>query len=616
MSSQSLLVFAKSADDSLTALAIEAGDILRVEGARIIGGRVIGEDTTQLRCLLNCMTVSSLKAVFSNLGMAVRARGAITNRRATMRKDDYVDAIVENWQALNERATVVASAVATNNNMSNLLALAGQNDGDDSDAGNAQAAGSGGAQEAPATLRPFVGSSFKLDDSLVMVNVMVKDMRVSPIECWCFKLQVEMTQSVCTLNLQVAERIGGSGYKQVLIFKGIYLPQESTIYSLFRIGFSEIDDMNDIVAELYNEDDEKWVKIVSSPFVLDADSGSQEYLDWIDYVNDPEIAECGADAVFQRRLEKDMPRGYLKDASCFNDEPSNSEIPKIRVSIFKFDGELLFTLDSVDEDCTVYMLKEAILEEIFDRVMKLPADQRKKALKNPLSMDGFVLKHCVIGERMNEDWKLMEYMEEDDDSYHMDVSMDLRLRGGGLVRKHISKQEAVKKLQSKARDYAMADDEGFNFDALPVEIQNLITAHRQKLDAVKLMATQGSDIIQLALMNAPSNTLNEVKQLLEKEFSGRDDTSEHRLAIVIPLLFATLDSLGSASKVLAAVHGEMLAYLMGYYAEKYHVMFGTEARFNNKGFINDIVAEQDRRRILQDAGAPVNVENQGNCTLM
>ena len=174
----------------------------------------------------------------------------------------------------------------------------------------------------------------------------------------------------------------------------------------------------------------------------------------------------------------------------------------------------------------------------------------------------------------------------------------------------------MKRLQSKAREYVVADDEGFNFDALPVEIQNLITVHRQKLDAVKLMANQGSDIIQLALMNAPSNTLTEVKQLLEKKFSGRDDTSEHRLAIVIPLLFATLDSLGSASKVLAAVHGEMLAYLIGYYAEKYHVMYGVEARFDNKAFIKDIIAEQERRRILQDAGAPVNVENQGNCALM
>lgn len=504
-SPQSLLVFAKSADDSLTALAIQAGDILRVEGTRIIGGRVIGEDTTQLRCLLNGMTLSSLKAVFSNLGLGVRAR--FLGARATMRKDNYVDAIVANWQTLNERATEVASAVAPNNDMTNLLALAQQNDGAGS--GDGQATGSGDGQEAPATLRPFVGASFKLDDS-----------------------------------------------------------------------------------------------------------PDYESMGWLDYVNDPEMEECEADAVLQKRLEKEMPRGYLKDASCFNDEPSDAEFPGIRVSIFKFDGELLFTLDNVEEDCTVYMLKEAILEEIFDRVMKLPADQRKEALKNPLSMDGFILKHCVIGVKMNEEWRLRQYIERGDDSRRMDVSMDLVLRGGGLIRKHISKSDAVKRLQSKAREYVVADDEGFNFDALPVEIQNLITVHRQKLDAVKLMANQGSDIIQLALMNAPSNTLTEVKQLLEKKFSGRDDTSEHRLAIVIPLLFATLDSLGSASKVLATVHGEMLAYLMGYYAEKYHVMYGSEARFNNKGFINDIVPEQDRRRILQDAGAPVNVENQGNCTLM
>eukprot|EP00434_Breviolum_minutum_P040577 symbB.v1.2.036057.t1/scaffold5002.1/size31922/2 len=507
-SPQSLLVFAKSADNSLTALAIEAGDILRVEGTRIIGGRVIGDDTTQLRCLLNGMTLASLKAVFTNLGLGVRAR-ARGGGRATMRKDHYVDAIVSNWQTLNERATEVASAVAPNNDMANLLALAGQNDDDDSNTGNAQASGSGDGQEAPATLRPFVGASFKLDDS-----------------------------------------------------------------------------------------------------------PDYESMGWLDYVNDPEMEECEADAVLQKRLEKEMPRGYLKDASCFNDEPSDSEIPKIRVSIFKFDGELLFTLDSLDEDCTVYMLKDAILEEIFDRVMKLPADQRKNALKNPLSMDNFVLKHCAIGERMKEGWKLSEYMEEDDDSRHMDVSMDLLLKGGGLIRKHISKSDAVKRLQSKAREYVVADDEGYNFDALPVEIQNLITVHRQKLDAVKLMANQGSNIIQLALMNTPSNTLNEVRQLLEKKFSGRDDTSEHRLAIVIPLLFATLDTLGSASKVLATVHGEMLAYLMGYYAEKYHVMYGVEARFDNKAFIKDIVSEQERRRILQDAGAPVNVENQGNCTLM
>jgi len=212
-SPQSLLVFAKSADDSLTALAIQAGDILRVEGTRIIGGRVIGEDTTQLRCLLNGMTLSSLKAVFSNLGLGVRAR--FLGARATMRKDNYVDAIVANWQTLNERATEVASAVAPNNDMTNLLALAQQNDGAGS--GDGQATGSGDGQEAPATLRPFVGASFKLDDS-----------------------------------------------------------------------------------------------------------PDYESMGWLDYVNDPEMEECEADAVLQKRLEKEMPRGYLKDASCFNDEPSDA----------------------------------------------------------------------------------------------------------------------------------------------------------------------------------------------------------------------------------------------------------------------------------------------------
>ncbi|CAJ1398154.1 unnamed protein product, partial [Effrenium voratum] len=223
------------------------------------------------------------------------------------------------------------------------------------------------------------------------------------------------------------------------------------------------------------------------------------------------------------------------------------------------------------------------------------------------------------------DFKLMSnYQELQDDqtleSYahygNLAVVICFKLKGGGLVRKHVSKHQALQVLKTKAKAFATKGDETFDLRAFPDDFQRFVTAQKDKLEAVQLMVGEGRDIVKLALRNANDTTLMELKNMMEKKYEGKDDASESRIAIATTMLFPSLETLGASAKALASVHGEMMAYLMGCYAEKYHFFHGAEARFENKRFASDIVDEQKRRVILTDAGAPTSVEQSPNCAAM
>ena len=182
----------------------------------------------------------------------------------------------------------------------------------------------------------------------------------------------------------------------------------------------------------------------------------------------------------------------------------------------------------------------------------------------------------------------------------------LQLRGAGLqgggfmkVQKSISKPDSLKALKMKAFSYATEDDESYVLSEFPLEFQNYVKGQSEKIDAVKLMVSQGTDVVQVSLMNATEEALKEIQNIMGKKFTGKKDTSEARLATVIDLLLPTLSSVRKASLALSSLHGKMLGFVMEVYIGKYHYFYNTEARYDHQKFLRDVDAEMSRRNIPQ-----------------
>ena len=80
------------------------------------------------------------------------------------------------------------------------------------------------------------------------------------------------------------------------------------------------------------------------------------------------------------------------------------------------------------------------------------------------------------------------------------------------------------------------DDESYVLSEFPLEFQNYVKGQSDKIDAVKLMVRQGTDVVQVSLMNATEEALKEIQNIMGKKFTGKKDTSEARLATVIDIL--------------------------------------------------------------------------------
>ncbi|CAE7242116.1 unnamed protein product [Symbiodinium sp. CCMP2456] len=180
------------------------------------------------------------------------------------------------------------------------------------------------------------------------------------------------------------------------------------------------------------------------------------------------------------------------------------------------------------------------------------------------------------------------------------LSAKFGLTGGGFanVRKSINKADAIKNLKDKAVSYATKDDESYNIDDFDEDFQKFLKEQVSKLNSVKMLVSQGIDVVGVSLSTTSDANLTFIKELLEKKFKGKADTSEARVAVVVEKLFPTLSLLRSASKALSSLHGEMMGYIMGLYAEKFYKFKDDDIMYNHSSFLGLIEKEMMKRDIV------------------
>ena len=109
----SMLIFVKNGN-RLMAVAVSAGQILEVIYGGIRGGNTdVNDQMDELARHLDKMTLESLKALVNALALRVSALGATSGRKVVMKKANCIEAIVENWAYIRERAHVIADATSS-----------------------------------------------------------------------------------------------------------------------------------------------------------------------------------------------------------------------------------------------------------------------------------------------------------------------------------------------------------------------------------------------------------------------------------------------------------------------------------------------------------------------
>ncbi|CAE7345305.1 unnamed protein product, partial [Symbiodinium sp. CCMP2456] len=191
------------------------------------------------------------------------------------------------------------------------------------------------------------------------------------------------------------------------------------------------------------------------------------------------------------------------------------------------------------------------------------------------------------------------------------LSAKFGLTGGGFanVRKSINKADAIKNLKDKAVSYATKDDESYNIDDFDEDFQKFLKEQVSKLNSVKMLVSQGIDVVGVSLSTTSDANLTFIKELLEKKFKGKTDTSEARVAVVVEKLFPTLSLLRSASKALSSLHGEVMGYIMGLYAEKFYKFKDEDIKYDHSSFLGLIEKEMMKRDIVSQGGASEQVQN-------
>ena len=173
-----------------------------------------------------------------------------------------------------------------------------------------------------------------------------------------------------------------------------------------------------------------------------------------------------------------------------------------------------------------------------------------------------------------------------------------KLRGGGLVRKPLTKAEMLTKLKQKSKDYinkSGKEDEPADEESIPKEIKDYIAVQRSKLAEVIYLKTQGHSVIAMALKTADTSNLQAVQAMMSKPFHGKLDTSECRILKAMYMLLPTVSEVDEGIKGLKLVQKEIAVFFAGVYAEQYNMERHGDVCYDHQEFLRDVAGELGRR---------------------
>lgn len=202
---------------------------------------------------------------------------------------------------------------------------------------------------------------------------------------------------------------------------------------------------------------------------------------------------------------------------------------------------------------------------------------------------------------------LMSYLNPDDV-----LVVQPRVRGGG-VRKHITKENAMKELKAKSlksipEHTPVAEDVVYDED-----FKRHLDKCREKMDELKMLFAQNVPVLRLAVRNASNENLGILKNIMEKKVrGGRGDTTEVKFLQSLEYLFPLLSKIENGSKELMNLHREITAFLLEKFVELHGEYENGAMKLDVSPFLMEINTEMRTR----DVSANAAVQNaQSNCVI-
>ena len=385
------LVFVQG-QEGLRALMVESGDI--IPDLNNLGQWDVSNDEEKLKGCLQKMTIRSIDSTMRSLGFSSRGRAT---------KDVVIRAFMAKWQETKVNAELI--------NIRNQQ--------------QARATAQSSTDTAPSTIQAFSGAGYKLSSDELTLNSLFRDMRASSGRCFDgFKVQIDPNLSVSSLGVKILEGYNSSDsplqaspdlsrldFKQCLYHGMSDAPGSTPIFNPIRsLRSHNIMNGDFIEMQIYNEDDARYIEMMIEAMGKPVVSESEDD-------NEDEGELFGALASMEWEAYLQSPADFYEDVSILEvyNPIADTHLGKIPID---------------KSMTTVGILKGEILNRLNYAMTKAGKGDYL------LTLQDFLV--CSTSRSMKD----LQDMDEIEGS-----RVYMRLRGGGLVRKTVSKEKKTKKTE-------------------------------------------------------------------------------------------------------------------------------------------------------------------------
>jgi hypothetical protein len=180
------------------------------------------------------------------------------------------------------------------------------------------------------------------------------------------------------------------------------------------------------------------------------------------------------------------------------------------------------------------------------------------------------------------------------------------LNGGGITKKHLTKDKALAELKHRAienigkqKEKSRGSAPDFVAEDVAEEIDAFTTRMEQSIITIKALKASGADIVAPALRSLEDDDLIHISEILAYKDSGRRESTEEKALMVLPLINKNLRTLAASAASMKLCERKMVSELLGIWAEEFHVYHEGQglAVFNNVAFAKAVQKEMTTREI-------------------